>query len=283
MKKLLMLALLLDLSSFVLAQSDTAYGNNASAGTYAQVNGIKMYYEIYGTGQPLLLLHGNGGSIASRTGQIGALSKKYKVIAVDSRCHGKSGCNVKDLNYELMADDINQLLTQLKIDSCLIWGHSDGGILGLILAYTHPEKVKRLVATGANIQCDSTALQPELIKLAKMYPMIPDTLMQKQIKLTLFHPNIAFKTLNKIKAPVLLVSGDRDAIQLTHTINIFKNIPNAQLCVLPGATHFAANEKPQQFLTMMVNFFDRPFTMPSTVKIMEDYARRLMEQSNNKH
>jgi pimeloyl-ACP methyl ester carboxylesterase len=270
----------LNVGNRLTAQENIAYGNNPSAGKFLEINGIKMYYEIYGTGKPLLLLHGNGGSIASRAGEIPVLSKKYQVIAVDSRCHGKSGCNVKDLNYEGMADDIYQLLNQLQLDSSLIWGHSDGGILGLILAYSHPEKVKKLVTTGANIQCDTNAVQPQLIAMSKMYTMIPDTLLKKQIKLLVEQPNIEFKKLNEIKAPVLLVSGDRDAIRLSHTIKMFSSIPNVQLCVLPGSTHFLASEKPKLFQSVMIDFFDKPFMMPSTIEIMEAYAKKMMGQKS---
>ncbi|MEO8110028.1 MAG: alpha/beta hydrolase [Ginsengibacter sp.] len=138
----------------------TPFGNNPAVSKYATVNGIQLYYEIYGEGQPLLLLHGNGGSIRSRATEIPVFAKKYKVITVDSRCHGKSGCNVVDLNYEMMAADINDLLDQLKIDSCLIWGQSDGGILGLIMAFQYPDKVKKLIATGVNIQADTNAIFP---------------------------------------------------------------------------------------------------------------------------
>lgn len=258
------------------AQSTITYGNNATAGKYALVNGIRMYYEIYGEGQPLLLLHGNGGSIGSRVNEIPYFAKKYKVIAVDSRCHGKTECKTGDLNYEMMAADVNDLLNQLKIDSCLIWGHSDGGILGLIMAYTYPNKVKKLITTGANVQPDSTAIFPQLLALSKMYPMIPDTMMQKQIKLTIHHPNISFSKLKTIKAPVLVMAGDRDAIREEHTVKIFQSIPNAQLCILPGSTHFVANEKPILFQMLAAEFFDKPFTKPSTVEMMQKYAEQLM-------
>lgn len=258
------------------AQNTTMYGNNASTGKYALVNGIRMYYEIYGEGQPLLLLHGNGGSIGSRVNEIPYFAKKYKVIAVDSRCHGKTECKTGDLNYEMMAADVNDLLNQLKIDSCLIWGHSDGGILGLIMAYTYPNKVKKLITTGVNVQPDSTAIFPQLLALSKMYPMIPDTMMQKQIKLTIHHPNISFSKLKTIKAPVLVMAGDRDAIREEHTVKIFQSIPNAQLCILPGSTHFVANEKPILFQMLAAEFFDKPFTKPSTVEMMQKYAEQLM-------
>jgi len=257
------------------AQNTITYGNNATAGNYAPVNGIKLYYEIYGEGQPLLLLHGNGGSIGSRRNEIPFFAKKFKVIAVDSRCHGKSECKTGDLNYEMMAADVNELLNQLHIDSCYIWGHSDGGILGLIMAYTYPSKVKKLVTTGANVQPDSSALFPKLVTMSKMYPILPDTMMQKHIKLMVYHPNISFDKLNTIKAPVLVMSGDRDAVREEHTVKIFQSIPNSQLCILPGTTHFLADENPALFQMLVSKFFEQPFSKPSTVEIMEKYAAQM--------
>jgi len=94
------------------------------------------------------------------------LSEKYRVIAIDSRCHGKSGCS-KELNYEMMASDVNALLNELKVDSTFIWGHSDGGIIGLIMGYKYPAKVKRLVASGANIVPDNSALEPVIVEMMK--------------------------------------------------------------------------------------------------------------------
>lgn len=258
-------------------QDTIRYGNNSAAGKYFSANGTKIYYETYGQGQPFLLLHGNGGSIASRASIIGTLSKKYKVIAVDSRCHGKSDCMAGDLDYDMMAKDVYLLLNAIHVDSAFIWGHSDGGIIGLIMAYKYPEKVKKLLATGANIIPDSTALQPELIEMMKMYPKISDTLLQKQIRLMLFHPNIKWEQLNQIKAPVLVMAGDRDAVRNEHTLRIFESIPNSQLCIVPGATHFLFDEQPGVFNYYFTNFFEKPFAMPSTVEMMRKVAARIMK------
>jgi pimeloyl-ACP methyl ester carboxylesterase len=276
-RSLLFVIIIIAVPLLVSAQNTVPYGNNPAAGKYAVVNGIRLYYEIYGEGQPLLLLHGNGGSIASKAPEIPIFAKKYKVIAVDSRCHGKSECKIGDLNYDIMASDINELLNQLKIDSCFIWGHSDGGILGLIIAINYPDKVKKLVTTGANIQPDSTAIFPELIAMEKMYPMLPDTLQQKQIKMMIYYPNISFDRLKEIKAPVLVMAGDRDAIREEHTIKIFQHIPNAQLCIVPGATHFFSNEKPQLFHMLVSEFFEKPFTKPSTIQIAQQMVQQMMQ------
>jgi pimeloyl-ACP methyl ester carboxylesterase len=117
------------------ARNEVNYGNNPQAGNYFNNNGVKIYYEIYGEGKPLVLLHGNGGSIRSRAAFIEEFSKKYKVIAFDSRCHGKSDCPVGYLTYEQMADDVDKVLQQLGIDSAYVWGHSDGGIVGCYLPF----------------------------------------------------------------------------------------------------------------------------------------------------
>jgi pimeloyl-ACP methyl ester carboxylesterase len=257
----------------VLAAQNISYGSNPLVGKYASVNGIKLYYEIYGSGPTLVLLHGNGGSIAGRTNMMLKLTEKYKVIAIDSRCHGKSGCS-KELNYELMASDVNGLLDELKLDSAFIWGHSDGGIIGLIIAYQYPSKVKRLVASGANVLPDNTALEPVLVEMLKNYKVIPDTLMQKHLKLMVEHPHIDFAKLNKIKAPVMIVSGDRDAVLLEHSIKIFRSIPNSNLCVLPASTHFVGDEKPNLMVYWLNEFFLKNFTKPSTV----DWAIKTAQQ-----
>jgi pimeloyl-ACP methyl ester carboxylesterase len=276
MKKVLNTLLLCLFVCCLGAQNKIPYGNNPAAGGKVLANGVEIYYEKYGAGKPLLLLHGNGGSIGARWREIPEFSKRYQVIAIDSRCHGKSGCPEGDLNYEQMAADLNVVLEHLKIDSCLIWGQSDGGILALIMGYTYPNKVKKMAISGVNVQPDSSALFPELVKLCQMYPMVPNLLLRKQIKLTAEHPHISFETLHQVKAPVLVIAGDRDAIREEHTLKIFQALPQAQLCILPGATHFHAAEKPALFQSIVLDFFEKPFAMPSTVEMMKGYAQQML-------
>ncbi|GHN03263.1 esterase [Cytophagales bacterium WSM2-2] len=273
MKHLFVLVVICGLISHGVAQN-IPYGNNSKVGKYAEVNGIQLYYEIYGSGPALVLLHGNGGSIAGRASMMPKLSEKYTVIAIDSRCHGKSGCS-KELNYEMMASDVNGLLNQLKIDSAYVYGHSDGGIIGLIMAYTYPAKIKRLVTTGANVTPDKGALEPVLVDLMKGYPVLPDTLMRKHMKLMVEHPNIDFKKLSSIKAPVMIVSGDRDAVLLEHSIKIFRAIPKSNLCVLPASSHFVPDEKPSLLIFYLNEFFFKNFTKPSTVEWAEGVAKQM--------
>lgn len=271
------IAILLLLTSPLMGQVD--FGNNPEAGHAVKVNGIELYYEIYGKGQPLLLLHGNGGSSRSSASIMPQLIKKYKVIIVDHRCHGQSGCS-DELNYQLMASDINALLNHLKIESTLIYGHSDGGIIGLILGFKYPDKVKKLVVSGANIKKDKTALEPFIVDMMQRYEEIEDPALQKQVKLMVEYPNMNFNALNSIRAPTLLISGDRDAVLLSHTVDIFRNIPNSNLSVWPGTTHFVKEENPSKLLQELNHFFESPFKKPSTVDWAKQAAKQILPSKN---
>jgi pimeloyl-ACP methyl ester carboxylesterase len=144
-------------------KADTVtYGKNAAVGKYAEIRGFKMYYEVYGKGEPLLIIHGNGGSIKDFRYQIPYFAKKYQVILADSRAQGKSNNDKDTLSYEMMSDDLNALMDQLKIKNANVIGWSDGGIEGLLLAMRNPDKVKMLAVTGANLWPDTTAVDPYL-------------------------------------------------------------------------------------------------------------------------
>ncbi len=241
------------------------YGVNNKVGKYADVNGIKLYYEVYGEGDPLVVLHGNGGEIENAATFYPDLIKRYKVIAVDSRAQGKSGDTDAALTYDLMASDINELLEQMKLDSVLIWGQSDGAVIGLILAKDYPKKVKKVLAFGANIQPDTSAVFPWAVAvIQKNLKEITDPRERKLNRLMAEHPHIPFSELSLIKAPVLIVAGDRDVIRPEHTFKLFQHISNSQLCIIPGATHGAAWEKKDFFLKILADFYDQPFTMPDT-------------------
>lgn len=261
---------LLILNSKICAQQNINYGNNPQAGNYFNNNGVKIYYEIYGEGKPVVLLHGNGGSIAGRAYYIEQLSKKYKVIAIDSRCHGKSDCPAGYLTYDQMAEDVNQLLGHLKLDSAMIWGHSDGAILGLLLAIRHPDKVKKLLASGANLRPDTTAIDPSALSLLDLLSkqMLSDSIHAKQFHLLTDQPHIPDSDLQKIKSDVMVMGGDRDIIRIDHLIEIFRNIPGALLCILPGTTHFVYSDRKEWFTSILFDFFDNPPRRITTVELM---------------
>ena len=253
------------------ADSVIPYGNNPSAGHYAQVNGIKMYYEIYGRGDPVVLIHAGGGSVADCKPQIEYFSQHYKVIAADSRGQGKSELNTDFLTYRQIADDWAELLNQLQVDSACIEGHSDGGIIGLLLAVHHPAKVKKLAAMGANIQSDTIAYYPWLMEfLEKLLPYAETKIKEKDStdnwkqyeKLAYMwtvNPIISIEELHRIKYSVLILGGNRDVVRLGHLVLIYLTIPSAQLCIFHGKTHFAAWFNPFLFNSTVEKFFREPF------------------------
>ena len=243
------------------------YGDNAKAGKYISIRGIKMYYETYGTGKPLLLIHGNGGSIAHFKYQIPFFAKHYKVIAADSRAQGKTIDMGDSLNYEMMTDDLNALLEALHIDSAYVIGWSDGGINGLLLAIRHPDKVKKLAVTGANLSPG-----PEAIDLAgnqfieeyksKLLADKQDAQTKNAIKLLHMmevEPNISVSSLQKIKCPVLVMGGDFDVIKPSHTLQIFENIPQAYLYIFPASGHATLQRYKDAFNKNVQDFFMHPY------------------------
>lgn len=244
-------------------------------GTYVVVNGINMYYEQYGEGDPILLIHDNGGSVESFDAQINYLSRKHKVIVADSRAHGNTGNNADSLTYELMAEDYYLLLQQLELDSVMVLGWGDGAIIGLLISRDYPGSVSRLAIAGAHLQADTSAVEPKLLgfvrdELDKYSDSVKAGKKQymnqvQQLKLILHHPNIDAESLADIQVPVLVMSGDRDFIKLTHTLEIFQALPNAQLSVFPGTTHFVMYELTQVFNNTLLRFFARPFTTPDSV------------------
>lgn len=251
--------------AFAQTPSAVPYGNNPQAGNYKHINGIKLYYEVYGNGKPLILLHGNGGQIRSQGKRIAYFSQSFKVIAVDSRGHGKS-LDDQPLTYEQMADDISDLMDSLQIDSANIWGQSDGGILGLLIAIRHPEKVSSLATFGANLFPGKEAVYDEADKwVTDSLKATKDPKTKQLFSLLVYQPDIKDEELKKIKCPVLIMSGDRDFIRLEHSIRIFNQIENSNLFVMPGATHFGAYQKPELFNMILMDFFTKPFSKMSTM------------------
>jgi len=241
----------------------TMFGRNDALGKFVTIRGFNMYYEIYGEGEPLLMIHGNGGSISSFVNQIPYFSKKYKVIAVDSRAQGKSEDLQDSLSFEMMTDDFSVLLDKLHVDSCYVLGWSDGGINGLLLAIRHPDKVKKLAITGANLWPDSTAISGKDFMwglnfydtLGKM-PQTPDIIKtRKLVKLDTFEPHITREQLLQIKCPTLVIGGDHDIILTEHTLYIAKSIPNAYLWILPNSSHSTLIDYKDQFNKTVDDFF----------------------------
>ena len=252
----------------IMHDPKSPYGKNKLAGKYYAFRGFKMYAEVYGKGQPLLIIHGNGGSINNFIYQIPYFSKKYKVIIADSRAQGKSSDTGDSLTYEMMADDYAALLDAMKIDSAYVIGWSDGGINGLLLSMRHPQKVKKLAITGANLFPDTTAV-PQVI-----WDMVAPTLAalknnptkteQEKNTLKLYRllteqPHIPVPSLQTISCPTLVIGGDHDVIKEEHTLLIYKNIPKSYLWILPGSGHSTPVVFKYDFNKVVDRFFSNPY------------------------
>jgi pimeloyl-ACP methyl ester carboxylesterase len=242
----------------------TNYGSNKPVGKYCNVNGIKVYYETYGAGEPLLLLHGNGQSIVDFTKQIPVLAKHYRVIAVDTRAQGKSiDNNNNKLSYDIFAADMKVLLDSLQLKKVNILGWSDGGNTGLIMAIKYPEYVGKLVVMGANLNPTENAVEKntlnQLKKDLKMLQQKEDT-ESKQIARLLYllstEPNIKADDLHKISSKTLVLAGEKDVIKAEHTKLIANNISKSQLIIFKKETHMVPNENADLFNQTVLKFLN---------------------------
>lgn len=240
-----------------------------TANGLAPVNGIQMYYEIHGDGPPLILLHGGLGNADCWEKQIPALSGRYKVIAVDSRGHGRSTFSERQISYDLMASDLIALMDHLNIRKAHVLGWSDGGIVGLDLAINHPDRLNRLIAYGANYNPSGMrhdAMENENIKdyfekAARDYQALsPDPSRRDEFEKNLgrmweSEPNFTAEQLRAITAPTLILDGDGDeAVSTEHTRELAGLIPRAELFLIPGTGHFAPWEKPEEFERIVLEF-----------------------------
>ena len=250
------------------------YGNNPAAAHTASVNGIKLYYEIYGGGPPLLLIHGNGSSIAAMRCQIPFFAKSYRVIAADSRSHGQSGDGSGPLTYDQLADDLSALLRQVSGGPADVIGWSDGGIIGLLLAIHHPDQLKSVVADAPNLRPEPPAMFPWVVaqirasrdeavaKLARSDHTRNWNREKRLNQMMLDEPHIPLTDLRKIPVPVLVMGGDEDLIPKEHLLEIYQNIPKANLLIAPAATHLFLQEDPERFNDFVSRFLKGPFKRP---------------------
>lgn len=249
------------------------YGANPAAGHTFVHDGIALYYEVYGTGEPLLLVHGNGGSIGSLAAQIEYFSEHHRVIAMDSRDHGRSGDSTDRLTYETMADDLAALLDHLEVGPTDVLGWSDGAIEALLLGMRHPDKVNRLVAMAPNLNPSEEALYPEAIALMhEALDSMPEELRDtpqgrrelKAREMMLDEPNIDAEELVAIEAPTLIMVGDHDVIRPEHAAEIYHHLPNGALKILRNATHMAPQDDPARFNRAVDRFFRKSAPVPAS-------------------
>lgn len=165
--KSIILFLVLTSTTHLFSQTVIPYGDNKEVGKYIQLNGVKHYYEVYGEGNPIVLIHGNGTGISGWAAQIAYFSKSYKVYAIDNRGRGKSDLGKDSLSYIQQTKDIAEFIKALNLQNVCIIGKSDGGIIGIMLGIYYPANIQKIVAFGANIWPDTTALFPSVVKEIK--------------------------------------------------------------------------------------------------------------------
>lgn len=204
------------------------------------IHGHRIYYAERGSGPTLVFLHGGGDSGEhSFVRQLDVFSEHHFIVAPDQVGQGRTPGVPGPLSYTAMMEDTAELLKTLKLRKVDVVGFSDGGILALMLAIRHPEMVRRLVISGVNIAPEG--LRPEdLEELRATQTPKPKTIDEKLAHLWFTSPTeteLNLELLANVSQPVLLISGDRDAITLEHTLKIFHALPDAQLCVLPGTDH----------------------------------------------
>jgi pimeloyl-ACP methyl ester carboxylesterase len=225
----------------------------AHGGRYVKTDDVSIYYETYGAGPPVLVLHGGLGSLEDMSSQIRALAKSHFVIAADSRGHGRSTDSNAPLSYSLMSDDMTKLLDDLKIDRVDVVGWSDGAIIGLDLAMRHPDRIKRLVAISANYDVDGLVegmfSNPKVPRAPLGYELLaPDpahwpTLYREVRTMWETQPHYTLNELGRIKAPTLVMAGEFDIIKRDHTDQLAKAIPGSKEIIVTGATHTAPVRK----------------------------------------
>jgi pimeloyl-ACP methyl ester carboxylesterase len=235
---------------------------------YAPVNGLKMYYEISGEGKPAVYIH----QAWSYSGAISGLTQNRQWIAMDLQGHGRTADIDRPLTVEQHADDIAALLKYLNIEQTDVFGDSLGGTVAVMMAIRHPEIVRRVVSYGGSfappprgalgLTADSDAVRRQRENYKKVAPD-PDhwpTLFAKSLQCAADWKGLSPDELKAIKAPVLIVTGDHDFIPVERYAEWSRVIPNAQLAVVPDASHFVLMSEPEKLLPTVAAFLDAPLS-----------------------
>jgi len=249
---------------------------------YAPIGPLKMYYEVYGTGRPVLLIHGAISTIQTSFGTIlPSLAKQHEVVAIEQQGHGHTADVDRPLTFEQMADDAAALLRYLKVDRADVVGYSDGGNVALALAMRHAKLVRRLVVAASNynneglvpevrtyIETSATKPEAEVVKgippqFEKAYAEVaPQPEKWPSLVSKVMKQGAAFRgwtpaQVHAVPAPTLLVFADRDVSTLEHAVEMFRMHRDAQLAVVPGSDHITLVEKKANILTpILLDFLD---------------------------
>ncbi len=224
---------------------------------------IELFYEEKGSGDTLILLHGNGEDHTYFKHQIEHFSKKRKVIAIDTRGHGKTSRGTAPFTIRQFADDLYFFMQSHDIEKADILGFSDGGNIALCFAMKYPQKVNKLIADGANL--DPTGVKARFQLPIEIGCRIAGIFAEKNAKakknvemlgLMVNDPNILPIDLGKIVAPTLIIAGTNDLIKRSHTELIAVSIPNAKLALIKG-DHFVADKNPEEFNAVVEDFLSK--------------------------
>lgn len=258
------------------------------AGNYVSVNGLDMYYEDHGTGQPLVLLHGAFSAIGTSFGNIlPELAKTRRVIAFEMQGHGRTADIDRPLSMEQMADDTASALRQLGIENADFFGFSMGAGIALQVAIRHPEVVRKLVLASVTYKLDGVhpglmeglaEMKPELMHGSPWYeeyvriaPRPEDfaTLFAKKTQMDREVRDLPAEAIEAIEAPTLIIIGDSDIVRPEHAVEMFRllgggvmgdlaGLPSSQLAILPGTTHATLVERGDWLASMVTAFIDAP-------------------------
>jgi pimeloyl-ACP methyl ester carboxylesterase len=240
----------------------------AAQSGYAPVNGVRIWYAVFGRGEPVILLHGGLANANYWGNQIRELQKSCRVVVMDSRGHGRSTRNEQPYGYDLMAADVIGLMDYLKIPKATVVGWSDGAIIGLDIAMHHPERLSKLFAFAANSDpsgvadiAKSPVFNTFIARAEKEYEKLSPTPHQYKAflaqitKMWETQPNWTAADLSRIAVPTWIVDADHDeAIKRTNTEFMAASIPNAGLLLQPQVSHFSFLQDPEQFTTDVMHF-----------------------------
>ena len=219
---------------------------------------IQLHYTEHGSGEPLVLLHGNGEDSSYFEHQIAFFQDRYRVIAVDTRGHGKSPRGTAPLTLNQFADDLSAFMDELDIASAHILGFSDGANVAMLFALAHPTRVKSLVLNGGNLFPEGLTEQTrrEIDEEYEQAVAADDESLLELLRLMIDEPQIDPAQLSELSMPTLVVAGTDDMIEETHTRLIAESIPNAQLAIIEG-THFVAFENSDAFNRVVSEFLSK--------------------------
>ena len=219
----------------------------------ADVNGVRLHYSVTGNGRPVVLVHGNGEDHHLFDVEIRQLSEAgYRVYAPDSRGHGLN-VPMHEYHYADMAEDIFQFIRVLGLEKPCYYGHSDGGIIGLLLELRHPDTLSRMAVSGVNLSPEG--IDPDFVaEYTEINRRAPDPL----ITLMLTEPHIDPESLRQIRIPVLVTVGEHDLIIPAETQRIVSHLPHACQITVPGADHGSYIQGSEVMGRLLLDFFSEP-------------------------